>query len=76
MWDGFGYRELSSGNQAVMVPLHREGTYVQISEDRMVKYGFLNYMMMYKDSTNSIVTEWVQLKPSLKWFDATTTREC
>lgn len=75
MWDGFKYRELSSGYQAVLAPIHKEGTYIGISEDRMVKYGFLNYLMMYKDSANNIITEWVQLKPSLKWFDAKTTRK-
>ncbi|SFC62209.1 hypothetical protein SAMN05421747_116100 [Parapedobacter composti] len=75
MWDAFQYRELSSGHQAVLTPLHRQGTYVQISDDKMVKFGFLNYMMMYKDTADNIITEWVQLKPSNKWFEAKTSRK-
>ena len=75
MWDGFKYKELLSGYQAVLVPIHKEGEYLEVSEGKFVKYGFLNYLMMYKDSSNTILTEWVQLKPSLQWIDSKISRK-
>lgn len=63
MWDASKYRELLKGNQAVLVPLHKENTYVTLG-DYKVKVGFLNYMMMYKDSLDNVKTEWVQLVPT------------
>jgi hypothetical protein len=75
MWDASQLRVLSIGTNAVFTPLHRAGVYVHISDKRMVKYGFLNYMMMRKDAQNNIITEWVELKPSEKWIDAKTARK-
>ncbi|KIA91048.1 hypothetical protein OC25_23185 [Pedobacter kyungheensis] len=70
MWDASKFRDLSIGTNAVLAPLHREGVYVHISNKKMVKYGFLNYLMMHKDADNKIITEWVELKPTEKWVDA------
>ncbi|TKC10826.1 hypothetical protein FA048_11695 [Pedobacter polaris] len=75
MWDASILKKLSIQTDAVLVPMHKEGLYVHISEDRMVKFGYLNYMMMYKDKHDNIITEWVELKPSEKWVDAKFSRK-
>ncbi len=75
VWEDFKYRDLSLGNQAVITPIHNKNVYIQIDQKRAVKYGFLNYLMMYRDTSNSIVTELVTLLPSAKWIDATHTRK-
>ncbi|WEK17789.1 MAG: hypothetical protein P0Y49_13375 [Candidatus Pedobacter colombiensis] len=41
----------------------------------MVKFGFLNYMMMYKDNKDHIITEWVELKPTEKWINSKISRK-
>lgn len=69
MWDGFQYRKLIDGNQAVLIPVHRKGVYIKVGDNKVMSYGFLNYTMMYKDSTNNIVTETVSLRPSIEWFE-------
>ncbi len=74
-WDAAALRDLSIGTNAVMVPLHIENAYVHISPKKMVRYGFLNYLMMYKDSSEKIVTEWVELKPAEKWIFSKTARK-
>ncbi|MGM9476099.1 hypothetical protein ACS5PU_06705 [Pedobacter sp. GSP4] len=75
MWDASQLKDLSIGTNAILTPLYRPGVYIHISEKRMVKYGFLNYLMMCKDSENKIITEWVELKPSEKWIDAKFSRK-
>lgn len=44
----FAFKDLSIGTP---------GVYIHISQDRMVKYGFLNYLKMYKNEKNEISTE-------------------
>lgn len=51
MWDGALLQTLRSGDLAVLVPLHKPGAYVQVTKSKMAKFGFLNYLMMRKDST-------------------------
>ncbi|GAA4197387.1 hypothetical protein GCM10022289_04540 [Pedobacter jeongneungensis] len=75
MWDASQFKDLSIGTNAVLTPLHRPGVYIHISEKRMVKYGFLNYLMMHKDAENKIITEWVELKPSEKWINSKVSRK-
>ena len=75
MWDGSTLKMLTGGTNAVLVPIHKEGLYIHVTEKKMVKFGFLNYMMMYKNAKDSIITEWVELKPSVKWIEAKFSRE-
>jgi len=75
MWDAAILRGLSMGTNAVLIPLHRPDTYVNISNKHMVKYGFLNYMMMRKDEQGNMVTEWVELKPTERWIASKVSRK-
>lgn len=75
MWDASELRGLSIGVNAVLVPLYKQGAYIHISEKQMVKYGFLNYMMMRKDSLGNMITEWVELKPTEKWANSKVSRK-
>lgn len=75
MWDASLLKNLSNENNAVLVPMHKDGLFVHISEKTMVKFGFLNYMMMYKDKDNHIITEWVELKPTEKWVSSKLSRD-
>ncbi|QPH38528.1 hypothetical protein [Pedobacter endophyticus] len=75
MWDAAQLKALGAGPNAVLTPLHRPNTYVNISKGRMVHYGFLNYMMMRKDEQGNMITEWVELKPTEKWIDSKTSRK-
>jgi len=70
MWDASVLKNLSLNTNAVLTPIHKEGLYVHISGKKMVKFGFLNYMMMYRNSKDSIITEWVELKPTEKWIES------
>jgi len=70
MWDASALRQLTIGTNAVMVPLHRPGIYIHVPGKQMVKYGFLNYLMMHKDAQGKMVTEWIELKPSQKWIES------
>ncbi len=75
MWDASLLKNLSIQTNAVLVPLHKEGVYVNVSKTKMVKFGFLNYMMMYRDDKNNIITEWVELKPTENWLNSKISRK-
>lgn len=75
MWDVFQYRVIESGSQAVLTPLYQPNTYIKVDSNKMVGYGFLNYLMMYKDSLDNVITEKVLLKPSLKWLQSQIARK-
>lgn len=75
MWDAFKYKAIASGSQAVLAPLYQKNVYVGIDSNKMVGYGFLNYLMMYKDTLNNIITERVELQPSVKWLQSKTARK-
>ncbi|MCM5527902.1 type VI secretion system amidase effector protein Tae4 [Parasegetibacter sp. NRK P23] len=67
-WNSARKKIMHQGSVAVIVPLQKSGSYIQVSNKKMMHFGFLNYMLMYKDTLNAIVTEWVQLKPSENWI--------
>lgn len=60
-WVGAQQRVLKSGHAAVLVPLHKPGAYIQVTEKKMARFGFVNYVMMYRDSSGAIMTDWVEL---------------
>ncbi|MEH3112549.1 hypothetical protein [Pedobacter terrae] len=74
MWDASMLKDLSIKTNAVLTPLHKEGVSVHVSDKKMVKFGFLNYMMMYKNEKDSIITEWIELKPCMNWINSTVSR--
>jgi len=75
MWGASILKDLSIKTNAVLTPLHKEGVSVHVSDKKMVKFGFLNYMMMYKNEKDSIITEWVELKPSKNWINSKVSRK-
>ncbi|MBC9932006.1 hypothetical protein [Chitinophaga qingshengii] len=73
-WDAAIFRKLKQGDDAVLTPLYLRDVYVKVGDNKMVKFGYLNYLMAYKSTNDSLVFEWVQLMPSEKWFNATSSR--
>jgi len=69
-WDGAQTRVLKSNFDAVLAPLYRKDVYTMVNDKQMVPYGFVNFLMMYKDEHNQVVSEWVVLKPSTKWLSS------
>ncbi|PUZ28610.1 hypothetical protein DCC81_03760 [Chitinophaga parva] len=69
-WDGAQTRVLKSNFDAVLAPLYRKDVYTVVNDKQMVPYGFLNFLMMYKDEHNQVISEWVVLKPSAKWLSS------
>lgn len=70
IWDASLSKMISTGTNAIVIPLEKKGVFVKTRNNKMVPFGFLNYLMMYKDSTNAIITEWVSLSPSEKYFSS------
>lgn len=66
MWEGAESKSLLLGSVTVVMPIHRKNSYIQVSDSLQVRYGYLNYLMMYRDGLDNIVAERVTLKPSLK----------
>ncbi len=69
LWDKARQKMISIGG-AVKVPLDFGQSYTIVDKQSglMVPTVSLNYLLMYKDTNDSIHTEWVKLLPDLDWL--------
>lgn len=69
LWDN-AYQKLISTGTAVKIPIDfgNARKIVDESTKEYVPYSSLNYLLMYKDSLQSVHAEWISLKPTLNWL--------
>lgn len=69
IWES-AYQKLISTGNAVKIPLDFGKTYavVDVAKKELIPFGSLNYLFMYKDSLQTIHSEWVILLPDKAWL--------